>query len=51
MVDSRGAEKILQPLEKKVADFEIINREIRIVNNISDNASVIKKWSKICHVD
>ena len=43
ILESCGAEKILQLLEKQLADFGIINKQTSVVSIISDGASVMKK--------
>ena len=41
MLHSCGTEKILQPLEKQEADFEIINVQTYMVSIVSGGASVM----------
>ena len=42
MTESCGAEKILQLLEKQLADFEITNMQTSVVSIVSDGTSIIK---------
>ena len=51
MFDSCGAEKILQLLKTKLADFGIINMQTSVVSIVTDGASVIKKLGRISHLD
>ena len=51
MLESCGAEKILQLLEKQLADFEITNMQISVVSIVFDGASVIKKLGKISQLN
>ena len=47
MLESCGAVKILQLLEKQLADFGITNMQTSVVSIVSDGASVMKKLGKI----
>ena len=47
MIKSYGAEKILQLLEKQLADFGITNMQTSVVSIVFDGASVMKKLVKI----
>lgn len=51
MLGSCNAEKILQLLEKHLADVGIINMQTSIVSIVSDGASVMKKLGTISKVD
>ena len=51
MLKSCGAEKILQLLEKQLADFGITNMQTSIVSIVSDGASVMKKLGKISQLN
>ena len=45
MLESCGAEKIVQSLEKQLADFGMTNMQTSVVSIVSDGASVMKKFS------
>ena len=51
MIKSSDAEKILQLLEKQLADFGITNMQTSVVSIVSDGAPVIKKLGKISQLD
>ena len=51
MLELYGAEKILQLLEKQLADFGITNMQISVVSIVSDGASVMKKVGKISQLN
>ena len=51
MLESYGAEKILQLLEKQLADFGIINMQTSAVSFVSDRASVMKILEKISQLN
>ena len=51
MLESWGAEKILQLLEKQLADFGITNMQTSAVSIVSDGASVVKKLGKISQLN
>ena len=47
MYNSCDTEKILELLEKRLADFKINNMQTSIVSTISDGASIMKRFGKI----
>ena len=51
MLESYGAAKILQLLEKQLADFGITNMQISVVSIVSGGASVMKKLGKISQLN
>ena len=51
MIESYGDEKILQLLEKQLADFGITNMKISVVSIVSGGASVMKKLLKISQLN
>ena len=51
MLESYGAEKILQLLEKQLADFGITNMQISVVSIVSGGTSVMKKLVKISQLN
>ena len=51
MFDSCGAEKILQLLKAKLADFGITNMQTSVVSMVTDGVSVMKKLGRISHLD
>ena len=51
MLESYGAEKILQLLEKQLADFGITNMQISVDSIVSGGASVMKKLVKISQLN
>ena len=51
MIESYGTEKILQLLEKQLADFGITNMKISVVSIVSGGASVMKKLLKISQLN
>ena len=51
MLESCGAEKILQLLEKQLADFGITNMQTSVVCIVSDGASKMKKLGKVSQIN
>ena len=51
MLESCGAEKILQLLEKQLAAFGITNMQTSVVSIVSDGVSVMKKLGKMSQLN
>ena len=51
MLESYGAEKFLQLLEKQLADFGITNMQTSVVSIVSGGTSVMKKLGKISQLN